>query len=392
MGLVGPGFIAAQHIEAVRRLGYVDVIAIAGSSLGSAERKAEGYGVDRAYGSWAELIADPDIDVVHNTTPNHLHLSVSLAVLAAGKHVISDKPLALNADECRMLCEAAAKAAVVNAVTFNYRGNPLVQQMRAMLREQAVGRPVFIHGHYVQDWMTDEHVYSWRSDPAKGGRSSALADIGSHWCDLAEHVTGARITTVLADLATAVRTRYSAGGSAEAFAKSAEHGSAEKGSPVDVSGEDLGTVLLRWSDGARGSLTVGQVLPGHKNDLQIEVNGRTGSLLWNQERQNELWLGRHDEANRVLVKDPSLMLPEARRYAHLPGGHQEGWATAFTNVIADIYEWVREGGRSGAQRETVCTFAQAARTVKLVDRMLESHERGGVWVEVGPAEGAEVSA
>ena len=387
MGLVGPGFIAAQHIEAVRRLGYVDVVAVAGSTLASAERKAEQYGVDRAYGSWAELIADPDIHVIHNTTPNHLHLPVSLAVLAAGKHVISDKPLALDSGECRQLCDAAAKAAVVNAVTFNYRGNPLVQQMRGMLQEKAIGHAVFIHGHYVQDWMTDDHVYSWRSDPAKGGRSSALADIGSHWCDLAEHVTGARITAVLADLATAVPTRYSAGGSAEAFAKSAE-----QGSPVVVSGEDLATVLLRWSNGARGSLTVGQVMPGHKNDLQLEVNGRTGSLLWNQERQNELWLGSHDQANRILVKDLSLMLPDARRYAHLPGGHQEGWASAFSNVIADIYEWVREGGKPGAQRETVCTFVQAARTVNLVDRMLESHARGGIWVEVDPSEPTGVSA
>jgi len=387
MGLVGPGFIATQHIEAVRRLGYVDVIAIAGSSLASAERKAEQYGVDRAYASWEDLIADPDIDVVHNTTPNHLHLPVSLAVLAAGKHVISDKPLALNAAECRLLCDAAAKAGVVNAVTFNYRGNPLVQQMRAMLREQAIGHPVFIHGHYVQDWMTDDHVYSWRSDPVKGGRSSALADIGSHWCDLAEHVTGARITSVLADLTTAVPTRYTTGGSAEAFAKSAE-----QGSPVAVSGEDLATVLLRWSNGARGSLTAGQVMPGHKNDLQLEVSGRTGSLLWNQERQNELWLGSHDQPNRVLVKDPSLMLPEASRYAHLPAGHQEGWASAFTNVIADIYEWVRDGGKPGAQPETVCNFAQASRTVNLIDRMLESHDRGGVWVHVDPAQEAKESA
>jgi predicted dehydrogenase len=387
MGLVGPGFVAAQHIEAVRRLGYVDVVAVAGSSLASAERKAEQYGVDRAYGSWVELIADPDIDVIHNTTPNHLHLPVSLAVLAAGKHVISDKPLALNTGECRLLCEAAAKAAVVNAVTFNYRGNPLVQQMRAMLQAQAIGSAVFIHGHYLQDWMTDDHVYSWRSDPTKGGRSSALADIGSHWCDLAEHVTGARITAVLADLTTAVPTRYSTGGSAEAFAQSVG-----QGSPVDVFGEDLATVLLRWSNGARGSLTVGQVMPGHKNDLQLEVSGRTGSLLWNQERQNELWLGSHDQPNRVLTKDPSLMLPEARRYAHLPGGHQEGWASAFSNVIADIYEWVREGGKPGAQRETVCTFSQAARTINLVERMLESHARGGVWVDADPSEPEEVSA
>ncbi len=292
MGLIGPGFIAPHHIDAVRRLGDVDVIAIAGSSAASAEKKAREYGVGRFYGDYKELIADPEIQVVHNTTPSYLHFPVSMAALEAGKHVISDKPLAIDPEQCRRLRDAAAAAGVVNAVTFNYRGNPLVQQARAMIAGDEIGRVVFIHGHYLQDWMTSDKVYSWRSDPAKGGVSSALADIGSHWCDLAEHTSGQRITAVLADLTTVVKTRYSAGASAEAFVSASDG----ERTPVEVTSEDLASVLLRFDNGAKGCLTVGQVLPGHKNNLEIELNGRTASLRWNQEHQNELWVGRQDQA------------------------------------------------------------------------------------------------
>ena len=189
MGLVGPGFVAGHHIDAVRRLGDVDVVAIAGSSQQSAEKKAREYKVDRAYGDYKALIADPDIQVIHNTTPNHLHLPVTLAALQAGKHVISDKPLALNAEEGRKLRDAAVAAKVAHVVTFNYRGNPLVQQARGMVARGETGPLSFVHGYYLQDWMSDPNVYSWRSDPAKGGVTSALGDIGSHWCDLAEHVS-----------------------------------------------------------------------------------------------------------------------------------------------------------------------------------------------------------
>jgi predicted dehydrogenase len=386
MGLVGPGFIAAQHIEAARRLGFVDVVAIAGSSLASARRKAEQLCVDRAHGSWQELVADPDIDVVHNTTPSYLHLPVSLGALQAGKHIVSDKPLALDTAECRVLCGAAEKAAVANAVTFNYRGNPMVQQMRAMIADGAIGRQVFVHGHYLQDWLTDDQAYSWRLDPAKGGRSSALADIGSHWCDLAEHVTGSRIVSVLADLATIVPTRYAAG-SSEAFAARTR----TEASPVAVHAEDLATVLVRMENGARGVFTVGQVLPGHKNNLQLEVCGREASLRWNQEQQNELWMGRYDAPSSLLTKDPALLLPGAQAIAHLPAGHQEGWASAFTNVLAGIYAWIGAGGAPGGEGPIVCTFAGAARTVALVESMLASHARGGVWIDTTRASEPEAA-
>ncbi len=383
MGLIGPGFVAAHHVDAVRRLGDVDVVAIAGSSQASAERKAAEMHVDKAYGSYQELLADPAIEVVHNTTPNHLHLPVTLAALRAGKHVICDKPLALTSAEAAELVKVAAETGLGNIVTFNYRGNTLVQQARLMMERGDIGPLVYVHGCYLQDWMTDANVYSWRSDPGKGGVSSALADIGSHWCDLATHMSGLRITSVLADLATVVPTRYTSGASQEAFQQKTE----QERHAVAVTGEDVASVLLRFDNGARGVLTVGQVLPGHKNDLRLEINGRAGSLGWVQERQNELLVGHADRANEVLVKDPGLVLPGAAKYAHLPGGHQEGWSDAFRNVIRDGYEWIRGGVVPAEKPPTVCTFEDARRVLCVIEAMLKSHASGGVWTDVAYEDG-----
>jgi predicted dehydrogenase len=378
MGLIGPGFVAPHHLDAVRRLGNVEVVALAGSSLERAERKAAELGVPKAYGSYEDLIADPAIDVVHNTTPNHLHFPVNLAVIQAGKHIVSDKPLATSAAECTRLAEAAETAGVVNAVTFNHRGYPLAQQMRSMIAAGEIGAPVFVHGSYLQDWMTSDRVYSWRMDPKLGGPSSALADIGSHWCDLAQHVLGSPIVAVSADLATIVGTRYTSGAPSEAFAAVADDVSLKA---VPMQAEDLGTVLLRFENGVHGVMSVGQVLPGHKNELRLEINGREASLAWNAEQANDLWIGRHDKANQILAKDPALLKPEARRYAHLPGGHQEAWTDAFRNVIADIYDWLRSGQPGPSPGSTVSTFAGATQVAAVIEAMLESN-RTQTWQPV----------
>jgi predicted dehydrogenase len=378
MGLVGPGFIAAHHLDAVRRLGDVDVIAIAGSSDDSARRKAKELKVARSYGRYQDLVQDPAVDVIHNTTPNHLHFAVTMAALGAGKHVISDKPLAMTVEEARQLRDAAVKAGVAHVVTFNYRGNPLVQHARAMIARAEIGAPTFVQGHYLQDWMTDPHVYSWRSDPDKGGASSALGDIGSHWCDLAEHVAGLRIQSVLADLTTVVPVRYSGGESAEAFAQTVAGG----GIRHEIHSEDLATVLLRFENGAKGCFTAAQVLPGHKNDLRLEVNGRAASLQWRQEHQNELWLGHAARPSELIVKDPSILAGDARRFAHLPAGHQESWSDAFFNVIADAYDWVREGGAPAAKPAPTATFDDGYRSHRVIDAILKSHAAGGAWQTV----------
>jgi predicted dehydrogenase len=379
MGLVGPGFVGAHHIDAVRRLGFVDVVAIAASTEASARDKALALGVPRAYGSVEGLVADPDVHVVHNTTPNHLHVPVIMAALARRKHVISDKPLALSAADARTLLKAAREAGVVHAVTFNYRGNPLVQQARDMIATGGIGQPSFVHGAYLQDWLLEATDFSWRLEPDKGGPTSAVGDIGSHWLDLVQHVIGQRVESVLADLHTIVPTRMKPATSTKAFAKAA---TAER-EPFTVKSEDLGTVLLRFDGGAKGCVSVGQVCAGHKNDLWFEVNGRSASVRWFQERQNELWIGRRDGPNAVLLKDPSLLGEAARVYAHLPGGHQESWADAFCNVMRDIYTFIAAGhAPDDAKPPAFATFEDGYRAACVVDAILESQSAGNAWTRV----------
>ena len=379
MGLVGPGFVGAHHIDAVRRLGFVDVVGIAASNAGSARKKADALGVAKAYGSYEALIDDPEVHVVHNTTPNYLHVPVILAALAKGKHVISDKPLAMTAADARQLLDAANQAGVVHAVTFNYRGNPLVQQAREMIAGDELGAVHFIHGAYLQDWLLEPTDFSWRLEPEKGGASSAIGDIGSHWCDLVQHVAGRRIVEVLADLTTVIDTRLKPAASTEAFAKSGEG----KREAVAITSEDLATVLVRFEGGAKGCFSAGQVCAGHKNGLWFEANGRKSSLRWVQERQNELWIGRREAANGVLLKDPSLLGATAQGYTHLPGGHQEGWSDAFANVMRDIYGFIAAGKKpDAAHPPAFATFEDGYRANCIVEGILESARQGGVWTKI----------
>ena len=378
MGLVGAGFVGPHHVDAVRRLGFVDIVAVAGSSDESGRSKAEALGARKGYGSFQALLDDPDVEVVHNATPNFLHYEVTSAALAKGKHVVSDKPLAMTSAQAKRLVNEAARAGVVAAVTFNYRGNPLVQQARSAIARGDIGTPHFLHGHYLQDWLLKDTDYSWRLDPEKGGPSSALGDIGSHWCDLAQHMSGLRITHVLGDIATVVKQRKKPRGSRDAF----QAGAGEDGELVDIRVEDLASVLVRFENGARGCFSVGQVCGGHKNDLVLEVCGSKASLRWRQEAQNELWLGHRDKANELLPKDPSLLDADVRRYAQLPGGHQEAWADAFCNVMREIYRCIAEGPPYPALPPMVATFEDGFRANRIVDAILESAADGGAWTRV----------
>jgi predicted dehydrogenase len=380
MGIVGAGFVGPHHVDAVRRLGYVDVVAIAGSSDASAKKKADALGIERSYGSYEALLDDPAVQVVHNATPNYLHYPVNAAAIAKGKHVVSDKPLAMTAKEARTLLDQATRAGVVHAVTFNYRGNPLVQQARHAIARGDIGRPHFLVGHYLQDWLLEETDYSWRLEPEKGGASSALGDIGSHWCDLAQHVSGLRITHVLGDITTVIQQRKRPKGSREAFQTGGDTADYDL---VDIKVEDLASVLLRFDNGAKGSFSVGQVCAGHKNDLQLEICGTASSVKWRQEEQNELWMGHRGKANEVLQKDPFLLDPAVRHYAHLPGGHQEAWADAFCNLMRDIYGFIADGRKPGqAHPPAFATFEDGYRANCVVEAILDSAKRGSAWTEV----------
>lgn len=379
-GLIGAGFIGPWHVDAIRRLGHVEVAALAGSDLPRAEARARELAIPRAYGDWRSLIEDPDIDVVHIATPNRLHHPIALAAIANGKHVVCDKPLADTVEQARELLAAANTAGVFHAVTFNYRGNPLVQQARAAIAEGAIGKPHLVHGQYLQDWLLRDSDWSWRLEPDQVGASLALADIGSHWCDLAQHITGLRIVEVLADPVTVVPRRRKPTRSSGSFAAADSSDTSEW---VEMHSEDMATVLLRFDNGARGSLTVGQVCAGHKNDLAVEICASVGSMKWRQEAQNELWIGHRDRANELLQKDPSLLLPAAQPYARLPGGHQESWSDAFCNLMRDIYASIAHWPDTrDALPPTIATFHDALRVQCTIDAMLDSAARGGVWTSV----------
>jgi len=383
MGIVGAGFVGPHHIDAVRRLGFVDIVAVADVTQAIADEKAAQAGAKRAYGSFDALVNDPDVQVIHNATPNFLHYPVTAAALAKGKHVVSEKPLAMTSAEAKSLVDLAKKAGVVHAVNFNYRGNPLVQQARQAVAKGQIGKPTFLHGYYLQDWLLKDTDYSWRLEPDKGGVSSALGDIGSHWCDLAQHVSGLRITHVLGDITTVLPKRKRPKAAREAFAAAGKNEDIEI---VDIKVEDLASVLVRFDNGAKGSFSVGQVCAGHKNDLVLEICGSSASLRWRQEHQNELWIGRRDTANETLQKDPSLMDPSVRGYAHLPGGHQESWADAVRNLMAEIYGVIGAGSAApaapAASTRAFATFEDGYRANCIVEAILASAKQGSVWTEV----------
>lgn len=380
MGIVGVGFVGPHHIDAVRRLGYVDIVAVADLNEKLAREKADQLHVPKAYGSYEALIDDPDVHVVHNATPNYLHYPVNVAVINKGKHIVCDKPLAMTAAEAKKLLDLANEAGVVHAVTFGYRGNPLVQHARAAVARGEIGRPHFIHGYYLQDWLLKDTDYSWRLEPDKSGISSALGDIGSHWCDLVQHVSGLRITHVLGDITTVIPKRKKPRAAREAFQTK---GADDTFDLVDIKVEDLASVLLRFDNGAKGAFSVGQVCAGHKNDLIYEICGSLKSLRWRQEDQNYLWMGNRDTPNEILQKDPSLIGVEARPFAHLPGGHQEGWPDANFNVMQTVYDLVKSGKKlSGGKPVNMATFEDGYRANAVVEAIIDSARQGSVWTEV----------
>lgn len=375
VGIIGSGFIGPAHIEALRRLGFVQVVALCDGSQALAEEKAKELNIPHAYGSVEALLAHPDLHVVHNCTPNHLHAQINRQILRAGKHVFSEKPLCMTPEEARELVALAEQAGVIHGVSFVYRQFAMVRQAASMLEAGDLGRLFAAHGSYLQDWMLLETDYNWRVDAALGGASRAVADIGSHWCDTIQFITGRRITAVMADLSIVWPTRKSNVAGNQTFSEAQEAVYEDK----PVSTEDFGSVLFRFDDGSKGSFNVSQVSAGRKNRLSLEVNGSEASVAWDQEVPQQLWVGHRAQPNQTLTDDPSLMNRDVANTAHFPGGHIEGWPDAFKNMMAQFYRAVQAGFMP--EKPVFATFHDGADVMYIIDAIVKSHRQQG-WVSV----------
>lgn len=378
-GIIGTGFVGPSHVEAVRRLGYVEMAALAEDGQELAENKADSLSIPRAYGDWRELLADPQIEVVHIATPNTLHYPMAVEAIRAGKNVFVEKPLAMNSKESAELVRLADEAGVVNAIDFNYRFYPLNQEARASIQSGDLGRVLVITGSYLQDWLLLPTDYNWRIEPELGGESRAVADVGSHWCDLISFITGERFARVYADLAVIHTNRMRPKRAVETYA--GKELTPEDYEAVPVTTEDYGTVLFEMDGGTRGAFTVCQVAAGRKNRLYYEIDCEKSALAFDQEDVERLWIGRRDGANQVLMRDSSLLSLEAKKHANYPGGHPEGYPDGLKNFMSSFYGFIAEGGNPRKEDPGFPTFEAGHAEIALVEAVLESH-RKKTWVEV----------
>jgi len=370
--VIGLGFVGRAHLEALRRLG-ITVTGSLGSSKKRSHAVADAVGLDHAYSSLDELAADRNVDVVHICTPNYVHAQQATALLTSGKHVMCEKPLAMNAKDSAALVELARKENRVGGVTYNLRYYPLCQQARAMIAAGAIGEPRIVQGSFLQDWLLYPTDWNWRLEPQLGGDLRAVSDIGTHWLDLAMWLTGRKVTELCADLGTLIPIRKKPRGRVETF----QQNSTALTDDVAIHTDDYASVLLRLDGGMRGVMTVSQVSAGRKARLWFEVDGSDGSLAWDSEAPNTLWVGKRNEANRELIKDPSLMTPAVRGYAAYPGGHAEGYPDTFAQLFKDFYGYIGAGDFSAPR--TFPTFETGHHEMILCDKIADS-ARERKWV------------
>ncbi|HLK63065.1 MAG TPA: Gfo/Idh/MocA family oxidoreductase [Bryobacteraceae bacterium] len=372
----GTGFVGRVHLEGIRRLGYVQVYAIGEPQIEKANQLAAEFGVEKTDADYRRILEDPNVDAVHVCTPNFMHFPIAKDALLAGKHVICEKPLATSVEQARELVDLAAKTKLRNATFHNLRFYPQVQQMRRMIQDGDLGDLLVVQGTYSQDWLLFDTDWNWRLESKHNGPSRCLADIGSHWCDMAEHITGQRITSLCADTQTFHKVRKQPKGPIETFAGKTLKPEDYIETPIDT--EDFGAVVFRMGERTRGAFTASQVSAGRKNRLNIEVYGTKGGVSWDQERPDELWIGQRNSNNQIMVKDPSLLKPAARPYADLPGGHSEGYDDTFKQVFRRFYQSIGDPGAEPQYPQ----FSDGLRQLTILEAELAS-SKSRAWVDVG---------
>jgi predicted dehydrogenase len=373
--IVGLGFVGRAHLDALRRLG-ISVQGVLGSTPERSRAASESLGLPRAYSTLEELAADASVQVVHLCTPNNLHFQEASQLLRAGKHVLCEKPLALDSRESAALVSLLKETGLVGGVAYNLRYYPLCQEARALIRKGAIGQVKLAHGSFLQDWLLFPTDWNWRLEAKLGGELRAVSDIGTHWLDLVTWLTGSKVSELCADLATVLPTRRRPKGRVETFQKSATAETEE----VMITSDDYASVLLHFENEARGVMTVSQVSAGRKTRLWFEINGSEGSLAFDSESPNNLWIGRRDRACEVLPKDPALQSPESRGYAAYPGGHPEGYPDTFVQLFKDFYGYLAAGNLKAPR--TFPTFETGHNELVLCEAIAESAQKKA-WVSVG---------
>lgn len=380
VGIVGTGFMSWVHAEAIRRVHIdglkLDLVGVCGSSAQKAQQAAESLQIARGFDSYESLLASDAIDVVHIVSPNHLHHSMVKQAIAAGKHVMCEKPLAITSEETSELADlAAANNDLVCGVNYNIRFYPLCIETASRVADGSFGEIFHVNGSYIQDWLLYPTDYNWRVVAESAGPLRAVADIGTHWLDLAQNVVGQKVVTVCATLKTFHPTRQKPQGEVKTFSKE----SAQATEPIDVSTDDYGAILLRFENGATGSVHVSQVAAGHKNSLSLQIAGSKQSSQWNSERPNELWIGHRDQPNETLTRDPGMLSPQAALSSEYPGGHNEGFSDTFKQCFSSFYQ--RIAGSPNDPRWPFASFRDGHHEALVCEAVLKS-ARQGCWVDV----------
>jgi len=379
-GIIGSGFMGAAHAEALQRIGGVEIVGVSSSDEKSLKEVTLKYDIEKKYNNWKELIYDNEIEVVHNCTPNHLHFEINKEAIKAGKHIISEKPLTVNSEQSRQLINLLKTKKVVNAINFNYRFYPLIQHVKNEISSGKLGDIYYVHGHYLQDWLHYKTDYNWRLETELSGESRAIADIGSHWCDMIQFITGEKIVKVFANLVTIHKTRLKPKTTVATF-NGKESKASKSTEEVSIKTEDAGSVIFELENGAQGVFTVSQVSAGRKNNFRFEIDGSKKAIAWDQENPNELWIGYREKANELLIKDPSLLNTGARDYAHYPGGHPEGYPDGPKNLFNNVYEFIRKGKNPLKDKTDFPTFADGHYENKIIEAVLKSN-KSKKWIEV----------
>ena len=372
VAILGAGMIGEVHRRAAILAG-AQVLGVMASSPERSREVAEAWGVEQAYGS-IEEVAESKADVVHICTPNASHVPYAVALMKAGKHVLCEKPLGVSLEDARQAAQVAEDTGVVNTIPFAYRFHPMVREMQARVQAEEFGTINLMHGSYLQDWLLNPKATSWRVDPKAGGPSRAFGDIGSHWCDLVEWVTGDRIARLVATTSITIKQRPAA--------TAATFSAAEVDAPlIDVHTEDSALILFRTANDIAGSAVISQLSAGRKNRLWVEVDGMHRSAVFDQEQPEQLWIGSEAGAE-ILVRDPTRGSAEQRRLSLLPAGHPQGYAQCFENYVVDSYAAVDAYAGHGQAPHGLPNFADGARAAEICDAMLRS-AASGEWVGVG---------